>query len=108
MRRGRVYISNQFAGDIEQADESLRFWYTKQWLEREEAEPASLTLPLSEKVYESNILFPFFDGLIPEGYLLDIAIQQFGLKNNDRMGLLLKTCHETIGNVSVFEEEDHE
>ena len=48
-------------------------------------------------------LFPFFDGLIPEGWLLEIAIDKWGLKRNDRMGLLLSVCEDTIGAVGVRE-----
>ncbi|MCW3081692.1 HipA N-terminal domain-containing protein [Segetibacter sp.] len=38
--------------------------------------PVSLTLPLKDQPYTSNVMFPFFDGLIPEGWLLDIADKQ--------------------------------
>jgi HipA-like protein len=38
-----------------------------------DARPVSLTLPIREAPYLSRVLFPFFDGLIPEGWLLDIA-----------------------------------
>ena len=56
----------------------------------------------------SNILFPFFDGLIPEGWLLDIAEKNWKLNTRDRMGLLLACCKDCIGAVSVEEvtEED--
>ena len=51
--------------------------------------------------YFSNVLFPFFDGLIPEGWLLEIAVQKWKLNRKDRMGLLLTVCEDTIGAVSV-------
>jgi len=31
-----------------------------------QAKALSLTLPLNEKPYNSQVLFPFFDGLIPK------------------------------------------
>ena len=53
------------------------------------------------ETYESNILFPFFDGIIPEGWLLEIAHRKWKVDINDRMGLLLSVCEDTIGAVSV-------
>jgi serine/threonine-protein kinase HipA len=72
------------------------------------ARPVSLTLPLREAPYTSKVLFPFFDGLIPEGWLLDIAEKNWKLNPRDRMGLLLACCKDCIGAVSVEEvkEED--
>ena len=107
MKKGAVYLGDCRCGTIVQDEGSFRFWYTEEWLAKEDARPVSLTLPLQKEAHESNTLFPFFDGLIPEGYLLQVAIRAFGLNGNDRMGLLLKTCHDCIGNVSVYEEADH-
>jgi serine/threonine-protein kinase HipA len=58
-------------------------------------------MPVIEMEFSSNVLFPFFDGLIPEGWLLDIASENWKIKKNDRMGLLLACCHDCIGAVSV-------
>ena len=68
----------------------------------------SLTLPLRDKPYLSKTMFPFFDGLIPEGWLLDIAEKNWKLNPRDRMGLLLACCRDCIGAVNVFpvKEED--
>jgi serine/threonine-protein kinase HipA len=46
-------------------------------------------------------MFPFFDGLIPEGWLLDIAQKNWKLNPRDRMGLLMACCKDCIGAVSV-------
>jgi serine/threonine-protein kinase HipA len=64
-------------------------------------DPISLTLPLQEKSFTNKILFPFFDGLIPEGWLLDIVQNNWKLNPRDRMGLLLACCKDCIGAVSV-------
>ena len=78
-----------------------RFTYDRQYLDLAEAEPISLTMPLREPPYDSNILHPFFDGLIPEGWLLDVALRNSDISQLDRMGLLLLCCKECIGAVSV-------
>ena len=64
-------------------------------------EDESLTLPLTEKPYKDKILFPFFDGLIPEGWLLDIAEKNWKIDARDRMSLLMACCKDCIGAVGV-------
>ena len=58
---------------------------------------------MSEDTYTSKTLFPFFDGLIPEGWLLGIVSRNWKIDIKDRFGLLLVACRDAIGNVSVRE-----
>jgi serine/threonine-protein kinase HipA len=46
-------------------------------------------------------MFSFFDGLIPEGWLLAISEENWKVDRRDRMGLLLSVCADPIGSVSV-------
>jgi serine/threonine-protein kinase HipA len=98
-----VYIRDRLAGVITEDDDGYAFRYLTDWIHSEHAEPVSLTMPLTEKTYTSGTLFPFFDGLIPEGWLLDIAERSWKLDRRDRMGLLLTCCRDCIGAVSVIE-----
>lgn len=100
-RYGLVYYKNLLCGKIEETDEGYIFTYDINYLNHEDAKSISLTLPLSNEPYFSNIIHPFFDGLIPEGWLLSLAVKKWNLSTNDRMGLLLTVCEDTIGAVSV-------
>ncbi len=90
-----------WAGTLIEDDEGYHFKYEQPYLLKSDAEPVSLTLPLSHIEYHSNVLFPFFDGLIPEGWLLDIAEKNWKLDVRDRMSILLATCQNCIGAVSI-------
>ena len=103
MRKAIIKIDTQLSGWLTQDDKGYHFEYAKAYLNQINAKPVSLTLPLQEDIYTSNILFPFFDGLIPEGWLLDIAEKNWKLNPRDRMGLLLACCKDCIGAVSVEE-----
>jgi len=70
--------------------------------------PISLTMPVTEVPYKSQVLFPFFDGLIPEGWLLDIAQKNWKLDPRDRMSILMATCKDCIGAVSIEPYESNE
>ena len=101
MKRAEVYYKNSLAGILAETDAGYEFYYIKDYLESNNAEPVSLTLPLTDKPYHSNVLFPFFDGLIPEGWLLDVALRNTDISYLDRMSLLLLCCKDCIGAVSV-------
>ena len=103
-------MHQNWAGTLTEDADGFLFEYEKEYLNREDAEPISLTLPLSANPFRSNFLFPFFDGLIPEGWLLDIAQKNWKLNLRDRMSILLVTCRDCIGAVSVepFEELNNE
>ena len=100
-RTAYVYVRNIFAGVLCETDEGYSFSYDRQYLSRENASAVSLTLPLSEKAYTSKTLFPFFDGLIPEGWLLGVVSRNWKIDVKDRFGLLLVACKDGIGNVSI-------
>ena len=101
MKQARIYMYNTFAGVLTEDENGYKFEYDSDYLASDKAESISLTLPLTDKPYIINILHPFFDGLIPEGWLLDIAEKNWKINNRDRMSLLLACCKDCIGAVSV-------
>lgn len=108
MRKAAIKIKDQLAGWLTQDEHGYHFVYDKAYATQQNAIPVSLTLPLQEAPFTSNVLFPFFDGLIPEGWLLDIAEKNWKLNPGDRMGLLLTCCKDCVGAVSVEEiKEEH-
>lgn len=102
-RTSDIFVHETKAGVLEETDTGYRFQYDPDYLSVNNPEPVSLTLPLQDEPYESKVLFPFFDGLIPEGWLLDVVEETWKVSPKDRMGLLLVSCRDTIGCVSVRE-----
>ncbi len=101
MKKAQIFNKDQFAGILVEDEHGYTFTYHPNYLSHPEAEPISRTLPLISTPYRSMILFPFFDGLIPEGWLLDIAERSWKIDRRDRMALLLSCCKDCIGAVSV-------
>lgn len=106
MRQAQVFYKEILAGIISESDEGFVFQYDEVYLNNIDSKPISLTLPLQQKAFKSQILFAFFDGLIPEGWLLNIALNNWKLNARDRFGLLLILCKDCIGCVSVLPKED--
>lgn len=102
MRKAEIKMHNELAGWLSQDEDGYHFQYAPMYLQLEGSKPISLTLPMQENKYTSNVLFSFFDGLIPEGWLLEIAEKNWKLNGRDRMGLLMACCKDCIGAVSVY------
>lgn len=106
MRQAKVFTNQTFTGLIQEDENGYSFTYDNEYLATEGAIPISLTLPLSNEPYRSMVLFPFFDGLIPEGWLLDIAQRSWKINRRDRFSLLLACCKDCIGSVSIVSSID--
>lgn len=100
-RSANVFFHDVLAGVIKESEVGYTYQYDDMYLSDSKNRPISKTLPLRAELYESNVLFPFFDGLIPEGWLLDIAEKNWKLSSKDRFGLLLLCCEDCIGAVSI-------
>ena len=105
MKRGKVYIKDVFCGIITESEEGYTFEYDKAYLNMDGATALSPTMTLT---YVKEMMFPVFDGLIPEGWLLDIAQSSWKIDARDRMSLLLACCKDCIGDIGVIELKDNE
>lgn len=102
MRRADIFYKNFLAGVLTETDEGeYIFKYANDYVINHPEQFITFNMPVTNDPYISNRLFPFFEGLIPEGWLLDIASKNWKINKNDRMGLLLACCQNCIGAVSV-------
>jgi serine/threonine-protein kinase HipA len=109
MRKAQIYYKDILAGLLTETNEGeYTFQYEKDYVSKYPKQFITFTMPVIEPKYSDKRLFPFFEGLIPEGWLLDIAAQNWKINKNDRMGLLLACCQDCVGAVSVkpIKEED--
>ncbi|HJD77291.1 MAG TPA: HipA N-terminal domain-containing protein [Bacteroides reticulotermitis] len=101
MKQAKIYMHDKLAGMLTEDENGFTFQYDSDYLNDAFSEAISLTMPLKNEPYHDKVLFPFFDGLIPEGWLLDIAERSWKISQRDRMSLLLACCKDCIGAVSV-------
>ena len=104
MEKGYVYKKDVFVGTIWEDENGYSFQYHKVYLENPKYGAVSKTLPLRLEIFIEKNMIPFFDGLIPEGWLLQIAIDNWKLDPRDRMGLLLTLCKDCIGDISIIKD----
>ncbi len=105
MKKGIVFKKDIEAGKVWQDESGFGFQYKADYLKNPKYGPVSRTLPLREEAFTDETILPFFDGLIPEGWLLQIAIDNWKLNPRDRMNLLLTLCHDCIGDIRIIKEK---
>ena len=102
MRKAAVFYNDDLAGILTETDDGqFQFRYDLDYIEKFPGQYLTFSMPVNSNTYHEKYLFSFFEGLIPEGWLLDVATTHYKVKPNDRMGLLLTCCENCIGAVSI-------
>lgn len=102
VRKAIVFFNDKKAGILEENSYGYRFIYDERYVKDNPS--ISLSLPKKEKVHQSKSLFAFFLGLLPEGWYLDLVSKKLKIDKEDKFGLLLATCKDTVGAVSIRQE----
>lgn len=98
MRKASVLVNGIEAGELEQLkDGKHKFTYHANY----HGAPVSLTMPLANKTYEFDRFPPFFEGLLPEGIMLEALLRKYKLDKNDYFGQLIKVGHDVVGAVTI-------
>lgn len=105
-RRAIVRLDGQRVGMLTESGREVTFQYDSQWLAQGDAVPVSLTLPLRGEPYVTDGLHPFFENLLPEGWLLEIATTKLKISKDDAFGLLVAMCADCVGAVEIVPAEE--
>jgi serine/threonine-protein kinase HipA len=101
MRKARVLVNGVEAGIFEQLkNEQYQFIYHPDY----QGAPVSLTMPLTKKNYEFHLFPPFFEGLLPEGVLLEALLRKYKIDKNDYFSQLIKVGQDVVGAVTIEEQ----
>ncbi len=104
MKTARIFYNGRLAGLLLKSGGIYRFTYDKAYLAAAGSRPVSLTLPLREASYESDVLFPAFVNLLSEGDNKAMQIRLLKIDENDYFGLLLATADgDRIGPLTIKE-----
>ena len=100
MKKARVLVCGSYAGLLEQLEHGeYRFMYSAGY----EGPPVSLTMPVKKNSFEFDKFPPFFEGLLPEGEMLEALLRKYKLDKKDYFGQLLKVGRDVVGAVSIEE-----
>ena len=103
MRKAKVYRNGSFVGELaEHNRKHYAFTYDEAWFSDPEKPAVSLTLPKTQRVYESEYLFPFFFNMLSEGVNKRLQSNMLRIDENDHFGLLIATAQfDTVGAITV-------
>jgi len=106
VERAHIYQRGILAGTLERGPGRVfHFTYTAEYLELPDAPAVSLTLPRRHETYTSEVLFPFFSGLLSEGPMRVVQCRTLRIDERDDFTLLLKAGLDTVGSVSILEDD---
>jgi len=105
-KKALVYYNGAKAGVLQKNAMGYAFEYDAAYVLTPGAKPVSLAMPLNQGRFEGKKLFPFFEGLLPEGWLLNITSKTLKIDKDDKFELLLHIGKDTIGAISIVPEEE--
>lgn len=101
MRRAKVYNHNILSGELIEIEKnkSYQFVYSKEYSE----DPISLTIPLDKREYFFDEFPSFFEGLLPEGVMLDNLLRTAKIDENDLFSQLVYVGQDLVGSLTIEE-----
>lgn len=100
MRQAYVSVNGIRAGILEEL-EGKKYQFT--YLNDYQGAPVSLTMPLTNKIYDFDVFPPFFEGLLPEGIMLEALLRKYKIDKNDYFGQLILVGQDVVGAVTIEE-----
>lgn len=100
MRKAYVLVNGIKAGTLEELEEG-KYLFT--YFDDYQGAPVSLTMPLNKKIYNFDRFPPFFEGLLPEGIMLDALLRKYKIDRNDYFSQLILVGHDVVGAVTIEE-----
>lgn len=101
MRKAKVLVNATEAGILEETKRGEE--YVFRYGEDYHGAPVSLTMPTVKREYRFNRFPPFFDGVLPEGVMLESLLRQKKIDRNDLFSQLLAVGDDLVGSVTVEE-----
>jgi serine/threonine-protein kinase HipA len=98
--KAHVFVNHIKAGTLEKINDAYyRFSYDANY----KGQAVSLTMPISQTIYEFQKFPAFFEGLLPEGIMLEAMLRIHKLDKDDYFGQLLKVGCDVVGAVTIEE-----
>ena len=99
MKKAKVFVNGVLAGEILELQRGKKYQFI--YLENYSGPSVSLEMPCDRLIYEYDEFPPFFEGLLPEGMMLESLLKQTKLDRNDLLGQLIMVGGDLVGNVTV-------
>lgn len=99
MKKAKVFVYKKQAGVLYEVEKGKNYIF--EYLEHYQSEAISLSMPVKKRRFEFNRFPPFFDGLLPEGSLLEGLLKNKKIDEDDFFAQLIATGEDLVGAVTV-------
>lgn len=99
MKKARVFVDGRLAGCLEEIVFNKHYRFT--YIDHYQGQSVSLEMPTHQKIWEYDRFPPFFEGLLPEGMMLEALLKRAKLDRNDYFEQLVHIGSDCVGNVTV-------
>jgi serine/threonine-protein kinase HipA len=99
MKRAIVFVNGIVAGELEERERGKD--YVFRYSENYRGDPVSLTMPVGQQEIRFTSFPPFFDGVLPEGIMLDGLLRAGKIDRDDLFSQLIAVGNDLVGAVTV-------
>lgn len=99
MKKAKVFVDGLYAGELQEIEKGrhYKFIYVENYI----GKAVSLTMPIATRIYEYDRFPPFFEGVLPEGFMLKWLLRLAKIDRDDLMTQLIQVGGDLVGNVTV-------
>lgn len=101
MRKAKIFVHNILAGYLEEL--IFKKKYSVAYINEYGGPPISLTMPTETKTYHFDSFPSFFDGVLPEGIMLEGLLRTKKIDRDDCFSQLMAVGKDLVGCITVLE-----
>lgn len=99
MKKANVFVDGTPAGQLLEIERGKKYSFV--YAPNYKGSSVSLEMPTTQSSYEFDRFPPFFEGLLPEGMMLEAMLRQTKIDRDDFMSQLIVVGQDMVGNVTV-------
>lgn len=99
MKKAKILVNGIFAGELHEIERRRKYRFI--YLDNYKGPSVSLEMPLTQLIYDYDRFPPFFEGLLPEGMMLEGLLRYNKIDRYDLLSQLISVGKDLIGNVTV-------
>ena len=99
MKKAKVYINGIYVGILSEIKK--RTSYEFNYIDGYDGDAVSLTMPVKKRAFIFDRFPPFFEGLLPEGVLLESLLKRKKIDSDNLFLQLITVGKDMVGDVTV-------
>ena len=99
LKQADVLVNGVLAGRLHELERGKKYRFV--YLDGYQGDSISLEIPRAIQVWEFDRLPPFFEGVLPEGMMLEALLKLRKIDRDDYMSQLIAVGRDLVGNITL-------